>query len=119
MPPPHETGPRAQAELQVLRAICQESPLGSVREAASRLLKNYRWQEPVHQAIFTCLLQLPAGNPELLRTELPACMTRKGFPDVDWETFFEPLPLTPQDVAKAVLRLTLICGPTDSKPSGK
>ena len=103
----------------MLRAICQESPLGSVREAASRLLKNYRWQEPIHQAIYDCLVQLHAGNPEFLRSELPACLTRTGFPDVDWETFFEPLPLTPQDVAKAVLRLTLISGPTDARPSSE
>jgi hypothetical protein len=119
MPPPRETGPRAQAELLVLRAICQESPPGPVREAASRLLKSYRWQEPVHQVIFTCLLQLPAGNPELLRTELPACLTRKGFPDVDWEVFFEPLSHPLQDVEKVMLRLTSIHGPTEARPSGK
>ena len=119
MPPPNETGPRSQAELLVLRAICQESPPGSLREAASRLLKNYRWQEFVHQAIYSCLIQFPNADLEFLRSEIPACVTRKGFPDVDWGTFFKPLSLPLQDAEKVVLRLTLISGRTDARSNGK
>jgi hypothetical protein len=105
MNPPPEEFSRAEAELQILRALCQETPPGSLRDMAGRMLGNYHWQEPVHQAVFRCLLQFPAGTPDFLRIELPACLTRKGFPDVDWGTLFAPHSLTTKQAARLMRQL--------------
>lgn|SRR5512143_192226 len=82
--------PPEQAELLVLRAMCQGTPQGSVRAEAARALSRYAWREPFHQALFSCLGIIAAVEPDDLRHTLLACLTRKGFPDVDLKTFFEP-----------------------------
>ena len=86
--------PPEQAELLVLRAMCQGTPQGSVRAEAARALSRYAWREPVHQAMFSCLGIIAAVEPDDLRHTLLACLTRKGFPDVDLKTFFEPHAMT-------------------------
>ena len=96
---------KAKLELQVLRAVCQGTPQGSVRDGALRVLCNYAWREPVHQAIFGCLARLTSANLEFLRSELPACLTRKGFPDVDLELLFEPHSLTKEDAERLMREL--------------
>ena len=83
-----------QTERRVLQALCQETPEVSLRESAQRLLADYRWREPIHQAIFDCLVNLPCDGPLAMRDQLPARVTRKGFPDVAWEEFFQPASLT-------------------------
>jgi hypothetical protein len=105
MRPQPDEASRIQTELLILRAMCQGTPQGSVRTTALHILKDYRWREPVHQVMFQCLARLPGENPELLRNELPACLTRKGFPDVDWDTFFAPHSPTPQEAERMMLEL--------------
>ena len=102
MNPPPENFSHSEKELVVLRAMCQEAPQGSGREAALRALKDYQWHEPVHQAIFHCLSRFPSANLDLLRSELPACLTRQGFPDVDWNAFFSPHSVTREDAERAM-----------------
>jgi hypothetical protein len=107
MSPPPQPDPdsRVQIERRILCALCQRTLDGSTRDRALQELKSYAWREPVHHAIFKCLTQLPAGNPELLRSELPACLTRKGFPDVDWDGFFTSSFQTQREALQAVLDL--------------
>jgi hypothetical protein len=93
---------KAKLEMLVLCAVCQGTPQGPVRDAALRLLKDYRWREPVHEAMFRCLAQLSAAN---FRDELPACLTRKGFPDVDWNALFDPQALTKDEVERLMQEL--------------
>jgi hypothetical protein len=88
MNPPLDDRSRAQAELKVLRALCRESLEGLSRAKVVQTLKDYAWLEPVHEALFKCLAQIPSRDAEILRSLLPACLTRRGFPDVDWDFFF-------------------------------
>jgi hypothetical protein len=94
-----------QAERQVLRALCQGTAQGSVRESARLLLKNYRWRDPVHGVLFETLANLAAPAPEALRSQLPALLTRRGFPDVAWEDFFSPHGMTKEEAEELMRRL--------------
>lgn len=96
---------KTKLEFLVLRAVCQGTPQGSVRDVALQILRDYAWREPVHQAIFACLARLPSANPEFIRNELPACLTRKGFPDVELEELFEPHSLTKEDAERLMRQL--------------
>jgi len=97
---------RVRFERQVLQAMCQGTREGSVREVGKVLLKTYRWREPIHQAIFACLVELPAGNLEDLRSYLPGRMTRKGFPDIEWNDFFAPCSLSRQEAERLMGELS-------------
>ena len=93
------------AERQVLRALCQGTPQGSVREIAKHILKDYRWRGPLNDVLFETLASLETDSPEVLRAQLPAVLTRRGFPDVPWEDFFAPHRLTKEDSEKLMRRL--------------
>lgn len=77
-------------ERRALQILCQGAPEGSLRRTAKEVLENYAWRDPIHKVIFDSLIALPSERPELIRAELPARLTRKGFPDIDWERFFQP-----------------------------
>ncbi len=79
-----------ETERLVLQAICQGTPEGSIRDTAQRLLADYRWREPSHRVIFEVLMSMPTGRPQLLRDQLATRITRRGFPDLDWEKMFAP-----------------------------
>jgi hypothetical protein len=96
---------RAQAELLVLRAMCQDTSQGAVCAAAISTLKDYHWHEAVHQVMFYCLVQLLPTHLESLRRELPGCLTRRGFPDVELEMLFEPHPLSRHEAELLMRRL--------------
>jgi hypothetical protein len=94
---------RIRLERHVLQAMCRGTREGSVREVGKALLKTYRWREPIHQAIFACLVELAAGNLDDLRSDLAQRMTRKGFPDIEWNDFFAPCSLSRQE-AEGLMR---------------
>jgi hypothetical protein len=85
-----------QAERLVLRALCQEKACGPLRENAKLILRDYAWQEPLHALIFEILLRHATAASEPFRSRLPALLTRRGFPDVAWEDFFEA-PVPPEE----------------------
>ena len=92
-----------QIELMILRALCLGTPQGSVKEIARSLLRDYRWHNPFHEAVWNALYSLPSENPEVLRQLLPAKLTRLGFPDVEWEEFLAPHSLS-KNQAIALMR---------------
>lgn len=94
-----------QTELLVLRALCQETPQGSLRESAARILAHYTWREPIHHAMVMCLASMARTRHDDLRGELIACLTRKGFPDVDLETFFEQQAPSQEDAERLMKQL--------------
>jgi len=93
-------------ERQVLRALCQGTPEGSVRETATQILKGYRWREPLHQVVFEVLASFPTDAPETLREHLPSRLTRCGFPDVAWEDFFALPSLSKEEAERLMRRLS-------------
>lgn len=98
-----EPGQIIEAERRVLQALCQATPQGSVRATARAVLAGYPWREPVHQVIFDVLMALPTEIPDVVRSQLPARLTRRGFPDVDIDAFFQPHAMSKQE-AERLLR---------------
>lgn len=94
-----------EIERQVLQAMCQGTAEGSVLELGKRTLVRYRWREFLHQVIFEVLAGLPGDFPGVIREQLPARLTRKGFPDVSWEDFFRPHALAKQEVERRMRQL--------------
>lgn len=94
-----------QIEKLLLRALCQARVGDGVWTMVAAELKTYAWREPVHEAISRSLRDLRARKPSLLRELLPAALTRRGFPDVAWEEFLEPVNLTDEDARLLVQRL--------------
>lgn len=86
-----------------MQALCAGDR--KVLESAVDLLAVYRWREPVHQIIFTCLSSFSASGHVSLRERLAACTTRKGFPDVDWEGFFPATPISGREAEELVRQL--------------
>ncbi len=101
------TGPNQpdliRAERQVLQALCQGTPQGSVRATAQHLLQAYRWRNPIHRVVYEVLMTIPTEAPDLIRDQLPSRLTRRGFPDVDWEDIFRPHSLT-KDAAERLMQ---------------
>ncbi len=83
------SGPEQQRmEFEVLQAICQGALLGETEEAARELIGSYKWQDPIHSLIFKSWLSLRGASQETFREQLPAMLTRRGFPDVDLAPYF-------------------------------
>ena len=92
-------------ERAVLRCLCQGTPQGSVMPAGRRLLKHYPWSLLTHRIIFEGLVSLKTDDPETLRQQLPAKLTRRGFPDVDWGLFDRSHKLTKEEAEKLMKKL--------------
>lgn len=93
-------------ERAVLRAICHGTREGPLRELARLRLGEYRWREPVHEVIFQSLLSLPAADPAVVREQLPALLTRRGFPDVEIADLLEPQDLSRDEFERLLDELT-------------
>lgn len=94
-----------ELERLAIRVLCQGTPQGSVREIVIPLLRDYRWQSPLHQAVFKALVAIPSDDLSVLRDLLPAKLTRMGFPDVEWEEFFAPHSLSRDESLVLVRRM--------------
>jgi len=81
-------------ERRVLQALCLGTPEGPVLEAGKRILKNYPWRDPLHRVIFELLAANPSASSAILREQLPALTTRRGFPDVSWDEILRPSDLS-------------------------
>ena len=92
-------------ERQLLQALCQETTEGVLRDAAARLLTDYEWREPIHQAIFDSVKNIRPKSPVSIHDELPARVTRKGFPDINWDEFFAPSSLSKQQAEEMIRQL--------------
>lgn len=101
--------PLVDTERQVLRALYQRGPDS---RANLHALRAYRWSEPVHQVIFDLLADLQGANPELIREQLPARLTRRGFPDFDL-AWFRPLAVREKEIAQLIDRLVGVEGLTE------
>lgn len=77
-----------ELERQVLGAVCRGTREGSIKELATSLLARYCWRDPVHAAVFDIAMSFPASNPAALKEQLPARLTRRGFPDFDIAALF-------------------------------
>lgn len=75
-------------ERRVLAILCQSGGEAAVRGQARQLLANYRWSDAAHQAVFEIVMSFPGPSCQALRDQLPARLTRRGFPDFDFQGLF-------------------------------
>lgn len=79
---------RIQLERRILAALCIGTCEGSVRDFVRARLSDYTWTDAAHQAIFEIMTSFPSPNTAALREQLPALLTRRGFPDFDFIGLF-------------------------------
>jgi hypothetical protein len=79
-----------EAEETILRCLIPQSLASSQRKELACILAGYKWEAGEHETLFEVLLQSRIANTEKLREELPAILTRRGFPDVELAGYFAP-----------------------------
>jgi hypothetical protein len=77
-------------ERQILRALLLGADPPADWDLFVSQLTGYRWFDPDHKVVYAALRAIKSRDPETRRDELPAQVTRMGFPDVDWKPYFEP-----------------------------
>lgn len=95
-----------QIERRVLAALLQGFDDGPPEASLKQSLAGYRWREPDHQAIFSALAHFPSSDSSITAAELPARLTRLGFPDVECE-FLQPPHGLSRSEATALVRALL------------
>jgi hypothetical protein len=87
----------ASDELRILQMLCQcglesrDPGFGSAfRDAALNALRTHTFSSTTHQVFFDCLWQMRRHPPKAVQSSLPAKLVQAGFPDFDWEIYFEP-----------------------------
>ena len=105
--PESARGAESATELErpVLGALCMETSEGPVKALARSLLADYPWREAVHAAVFEIVMSFPAARADLLREQLPARLTRRGFPDFDIACLFDRAPCSEKEAAEWIRRL--------------
>lgn len=104
------------AELDVLRAMCSGTPEGTIWDKGMILLSGYSFQDVTHQLIFEILQEINTDLPNIIRQQLPARLTNKGFPAVDFENFLCPHALTASQVVDRMETLRTLSG--SAEPPG-
>lgn len=77
------------AEQLILRSLCQQPFTQRQRKEMIRTLAGYTWRSGEHQILFEALHRPPIATAERLREQLPSILTRKGFPDMDFASYFD------------------------------
>ncbi len=99
-----DLAPVVKTEHLALRILCQ-AQRPEIREEGMRLLACYVWQSRDHEVVFEVLSETGWRDLDGLRAQFAARLTRKGFPDLDFESYFEPHGLGPQQTLKLIRAL--------------
>jgi hypothetical protein len=81
------TRERVSLEDRILRLLCSNSLSREDLHRAINNLTAYTWVEPEHDVVFQAVQRVATGSRRRLRDELPAQLTRMGFPDVNWPQY--------------------------------
>jgi hypothetical protein len=81
-------GPIA-VERRVLRELCRATLTRAAWARISRALRGYAWRDVEHGLVYAAIERLGPRDPQTLREQLPAQATRMGFPDIDWQIYFD------------------------------
>jgi hypothetical protein len=105
-----------EIERLMLGALCTGPISLEDRGEALRSLTNYNWILPDHRVIYEVLRRSRQPNSAALRENILAEITRLGFPDIEFEPFFNPCSLTKAEI-DALANALLIAGrtPTNQK----
>jgi hypothetical protein len=89
MPRDANTSDTIENERALVASLCQSPCDDAVRVELLQLLPAHRWQSSDCRAIYEAVANWPAAPAEI-RRELPARLTRVGFPDIEIEFCFAP-----------------------------
>lgn len=105
MPENHSVERISSLERRILQALCtlEILPQGWDRLAGS--LSEYSWREPDHQVIYDALRGIRSHDATTRRDQLPAQVTRMGFPDVDWSLYFASEEMTEREIEELMRQL--------------
>lgn len=93
LPVPSPT--HVERETNLLRFLCDSRSKIDARESVLLIVQNYRWSAPDSVIFFECIRDLFACNPQNILANLPATLTRRGFPDLPCEILAMPSGLSP------------------------
>ena len=79
----------ASRERIYLALLCQSRLAEPLRAELASLLSRHSWKSEDHRTVFEALASWRA-EPEVIRAELAARLTRLGFPDTEIEEYFAP-----------------------------
>jgi hypothetical protein len=92
---------RDAAETKLLQFLCDAHGDLAARRRILRMLGNYSWRRHDNTIFFECIRELFARVPRQILAQLPAALTRRGFPDMPCEL------LAPQSELTAAAALAL------------
>lgn len=78
-------------DLRLLQALCQASDAELVRRACLAL-RGHSWSRGEHRVVYEACVELAGSGTRITPPALAARLTRAGFPDVDLDALFAPLP---------------------------
>ncbi|HLW81782.1 MAG TPA: hypothetical protein VKS20_07060 [Candidatus Acidoferrales bacterium] len=85
---------RAAAETTLLQFLCDAHRDLAARRQILGMLGNYSWRTHDNTIFFECIRELLARVPRQIVAQLPAALTRRGFPDMPCEFLTPPSELT-------------------------
>jgi hypothetical protein len=77
------------AELQTLRALCDEAAPSEDRQRLMQSLSRHAFIEPEHQVVFESIRALFSRGP-ISAPQLRVHLNNRGFPDTDVAKYFQP-----------------------------
>ena len=80
---------RANLEREILVRLCRVTLTRAARTKIAAALRGYAWHDAEHALVYAAIERLGTRDSATLRHELPAQATRMGFPDIDWQIYFE------------------------------
>jgi len=110
-----ESATPASRERVYLALLCQSRLAEPLRAELESLLCRHSWKLEDHHAVFEALAAWRA-EPEVIRVELAARLTRLGFPDTEIEEYFAPARVS-LETALGWLRNEVAAGPERALPA--
>ena len=78
---------------QIKRDLLRELCAGQIESRQWHSIVNrlfaYEWKDPEHKVVFDAWQAIKSDDALTRRQELPAQVTRMGFPDVDWGKYLD------------------------------
>ena len=89
----------SQLERDILRSLCASDFDRATWKRMLARLSQHEWRDPEHTVIYHALGSIRGNDSAARRQELPAQVTRMGFPDVDFGKYLnsDDLPDVPLD----------------------
>jgi hypothetical protein len=105
MPENQSSERTSSLERRILQALCalEITPQNWDRFAAS--LSDYSWREPDHRVVYDALRGIRSHDASTRRDQLPAQVTRMGFPDVDWSLYIGSGEMAEAEIEELIRRL--------------